>query len=137
MPLPGAAELVRSLTRAGYRVALASSGDPEFSREGVDDLGIEDDIELLTTSEDVEDSKPDPDLVQETLDRMDGVTDAVFVGDTPYDVAAAERAGLRCVAVRSGGYSEAELREAGAALVVDGPEDLIDVDWEEHLSPVG
>ena len=59
---------------------------------------------------------------------------AVMIGDTPYDVESAERAGLRCIGLRSGGYSEAELVEAGAALVVDAPEDLIDVDWETYLS---
>ena len=89
---------------------------------------------MLTTSEDVDDSKPEPDLLEETLNRLDGVTHAVMVGDTPYDVESAERAGLRCVTLRSGGYSEAELVDAGAALVVDLPEDLIDLDWEKYLS---
>ena len=58
---------------------------------------------------------------------------AVMVGDTPYDVESAQRAGLQCIAVRSGGYGQAELEEAGAALVVEGPEDLIDLDWSKYL----
>lgn len=136
LPLPGAADLVRGLARAGFQVALASSGDPEFAREAVATLGIESDIATLTTSADVEGSKPDPDLVLETLRRLDGVTRAVFVGDTPYDVQAALKAGLQCLTLRSGGYSGAELREAGAAAVVDVPADLVDLDWEDHLSPV-
>lgn len=136
-PLPGAADLVRRLTGAGYRVALASSGDPVFSREAVEMLGIGDDIELLTTAEDAEESKPEPDLIGVTLERLGGVERALLVGDTPYDVESAARAGLGCIAVRSGGYGEAELVEAGAVLVVDGPEDLIELDWEKYLSGEG
>ncbi len=134
VPLPGAAELVRALSSQGYQVALASSGDPEFSREAVELLGVTDDIAVLTTSEDVDDSKPEPDLLQETLKRLDRVTHAVMVGDTPYDVESARKAGMQCVTLRSGGYGEAELVEAGAALVVDLPEDLVDLDWEKYLS---
>jgi HAD superfamily hydrolase (TIGR01549 family) len=136
VPLPGAAELVTTLSKEGYQVALASSGDPEFSREAMDLLGVADQVAALTTSEDVDDSKPEPDLLQETLDRLDGVTHAVMVGDTPYDVESARNAGMQCVTLRSGGYSEAELTEAGAALVVDLPEDLLDLDWEKYLSPL-
>ena len=66
-------------------------------------------------SEDVEASKPEPDLVGETLSRLGGVERAVFVGDTPYDVEAAGRAGLRCLAVLSGGFGREELLAAGAA----------------------
>lgn len=137
-PLPGATDLVRGLTKDGYVVALASSGDPEFSREAVATLGIKGDIALLTTSEDAEESKPEPDLIGVTLDRLGEdrpVDRAVLVGDTPYDVEAAARAGLSCIGLRSGGYSQAELEEAGAVLVVDAPEDLADLDWDEHLSP--
>jgi len=132
LPLPGAVELVHRAARAGYRVALASSGDPQFAAETVDLLGIRDDVEVLTTSADVEGSKPEPDLVGETIARLEGVTHAVLVGDTTYDVQAAQRAGIGCVGLCSGGYSEAELTEAGALLVVDVPEDLLDLDWAEH-----
>jgi HAD superfamily hydrolase (TIGR01549 family) len=136
-PLPGAAELVRRLSADGYRVALASSGDPEFSREAVDLLGIGDDIEVLTSSEDADESKPEPDLIGVTLDRLGDVDRAILIGDTPYDVESAARAGLPCIGLRSGGYSEAELTDAGAVLVVDAPEDLLDVDWNEHLTKRG
>jgi HAD superfamily hydrolase (TIGR01549 family) len=134
--LPGATELVRKLARRGYRVALASSGDPEFADEALDDLDIRDDVAVLKTSEDVDGSKPEPDLIEVTLESLDSAR-AVLVGDTPYDVESAERAGLRCICLRSGGYSEAELIEAGAALVVDVPEDLTDIDWEKYLSTGG
>ncbi len=131
-PLPGAADLVKKLVRDGYLVALASSGDPQFAAEALDDLDIRDDVQVLKTSEDVEGSKPDPDLVEVTLEAL-GTRRGVLVGDTPYDVESAGRAGLACIGLRSGGYSEAELTDAGAALVVDAPEDLMDLDWEKYL----
>ena len=134
--LPGAADLVRALDAAGHQVALASSGDPEFAQEAVAMLGIGDEVATLTTSGDVDSSKPDPDLVSLTLDRLDGVTDSVFVGDTPYDVEAARRAGLGCIGLLSGGYSRAELLDAGAILVVALPTDLLGLDWPSHLGPV-
>lgn len=135
-PLPGARELIRRLRAEGYRVALASSGDPQFSREAVEMLGVGGEIELLTTSEDVDSSKPAPDLVGETLDRMGGVERAVLVGDTGYDVEAARRAGLACIGLLSGGIGRAELLDAGAAAVAADPEDLLDLPWPDHLSPV-
>ncbi|MQW75326.1 HAD-IA family hydrolase [Nocardioides sp. dk4132] len=132
-PLPGAAELVRGLRERGHRVALASSGDPQFSREAVELVGIGADIEVLTSSEDVEASKPEPDLIGETLARLGGVERAVFVGDTPYDVEAAARAGLPCLGVLTGGFGREELLAAGAVVVAEGPGDLLDLDWHAHL----
>jgi HAD superfamily hydrolase (TIGR01549 family) len=132
-PLPGAAELVRALADAGFTVALASSGDPEFADEALDDLDIRDQVALLTTSEDAEESKPEPDLIGVTLDGLEGIRRAVMIGDTPYDVESAERAGLGCIGLRSGGYSKAELVDAGAVLVVDAPEDLRGIEWEKYL----
>jgi HAD superfamily hydrolase (TIGR01549 family) len=132
-PVGGAVDLVRRLRSDGYRVALASSGDPQFSEEAVDLLGVRDDIEVLTTSEDVDDSKPEPDLLGETLRRMGEVSRAVLVGDTVYDVESAKRAGMPCIAVLTGGYGRAELTDAGAVLVVDGPSDLLAADWSRWL----
>jgi HAD superfamily hydrolase (TIGR01549 family) len=131
-PLRGAAELVRRLSDR-YRVALASSGDPEFSREAIDLLGVGHQISVLTTSEDVDASKPEPDLLGATLDRMGEIGRAVFVGDTPYDVEAARRAGMGCIALLTGGFSRAELTEAGAVLVVDSLSELVDLDWTTYL----
>jgi HAD superfamily hydrolase (TIGR01549 family) len=127
--LSGATDLVHRTAGAGFRVALASSGDPEFAAEAVAMLEIDDDISAMTTADDVERSKPEPDLVGETLGRLDGVTHAVLVGDTPYDVMAAQRAGIGCVGLLAGGYSEGELTDAGASLVVGLPADLHDIDW--------
>ena len=129
LPLPGARELVLALREAGHRVALASSGDPQFSREAVDLLDVGDAIEVLTTSEDVEASKPEPDLLGETLRRLGDAPEALLVGDTVHDVESAKRAGMPCVAVLTGGYGRAELTDAGAARVVTGPADLLGLDW--------
>ncbi len=132
-PFEEAAALVRKLTQLGYVVALASSGDPEFADEALDDLDIRDHVAVLTTSQDADSSKPAPDLIEVTLEKV-GTGRAVLVGDTPYDVASAERAGLHCIGLRCGGYGEAELTEAGAVLVVDEPADLMDLDWNEYLT---
>lgn len=128
-PLPGARDLVLALCSAGHRVALASSGDPQFSAEAVELLDIGDQIELLTTAEDVDASKPEPDLLEVTLQKMGDPGRAVLLGDTVHDVESARRAGLPCVALLSGGYGEAELTEAGAVRVVALPEDLLELDW--------
>ena len=133
-PLDGAATLIRALSDDGMRVGLASSGDPQFAREAVELLGIGDRTEVLTTSEDADDSKPEPDLITVTLDRMGGVEEAVLVGDTPYDVEAANRAGIACIALLTGGFSSAELVEAGAVLVAEAPDDLIGARWPEYLT---
>lgn len=133
--LPGAADLVRDLAERGFMVALASSGEPEFAQDAVDQLDIAREVAVLTSSEDVDASKQEPDLVEETLSRLPGVRRAVLVGDTPYDVESARRAGLRCVTLLTGGYSEAELTEAGAALVVESPANLLGIDWAEYLAP--
>lgn len=132
LPLPGASELVRTLADSGFLVALASSGDPEFAGEALDDLDIRDVVRVLKTSADVDGSKPEPDLIEVTLEAL-GTRRGVMIGDTPYDVEAAGRAGLKCLGLRSGGYSEAELTDAGAALVVDSPADLRELDWEQYL----
>ena len=132
-PLSAATELVRMLAGEGYVVALASSGDPEFADEALDDLAIRDEVSVLKTSQDVDGSKPEPDLIEVTLEAV-GTRHAVMVGDTPYDVESASRAGLRCISLRSGGYSKAELVEAGAALVVDAPVDLLGLEWASYLS---
>ncbi|KQT90860.1 HAD family hydrolase [Marmoricola sp. Leaf446] len=134
-PLPGARDLVRALAADGWHVALASSGEPQFAEKALDSLGVRDDVAVLVTNDDVEASKPEPDLLRVTLERL-GVSRAVMVGDTPYDVQAATAAGLACVALRSGGFGEAELTEAGAVHVAGTPADLLDLDWEQHLRPV-
>jgi phosphoglycolate phosphatase-like HAD superfamily hydrolase len=92
-------------------------------------LDCDDIVSAITSSGDVETAKPDPDIVRVALDRAGvGPDRAVFVGDSVWDVAAAARAGVECVCLRSGGISQAELEYAGATAVFSDPRDLA-----EHL----
>ena len=125
-PLPGAADLLRACKRQGLAVVLASSADePEFNmlRAALD---AEDAIDATTFSGDVEASKPAPDLVQVALDKA-GVPagEAVFTGDTVWDVQACQKAGVPCIGLLSGGISRDELTSAGAAEIYPGPGDLL------------
>jgi HAD superfamily hydrolase (TIGR01509 family) len=124
-PLAGARALIGALGELGHRVVLASSAKaPELERY-LDLLDARSLVDAWTSSADVEATKPDPDLVHAALAAVDGEpADAVMVGDTPWDVEAARRAGVPTVAVLTGGFSEAELREAGAIAVFDSIEAL-------------
>ena len=86
-------------------------------------LGIADVVEGWITSADVDDPKPDPDLVEKALEKLGGVP-ALMVGDTNWDVEAARRAGIDTIAVLTGGFPEAVLREAGAIAVYDSVDHL-------------
>ena len=125
-PLPGATELLRACKRRGLAVVLASSADEaEFNvlRAALD---AEDAIDEATFSGDVESSKPAPDLVQAALDKVGVPADqAVFTGDTVWDVEACRKAGVRCIGVLSGGVSRDELTSAGAVEVYSDPADLL------------
>ncbi|AZG44460.1 HAD family hydrolase [Gordonia insulae] len=128
-PLPGARRFVEDLNGAGLTVALASSGAAEFTDAALDILRMNrDDFAAVTSSEDVDVSKPEPDILATALDRAGG-TRAVLVGDTVWDIESARRLDAECVAVRSGGFAEAELSGAGAVLVVETVGDLADRGW--------
>ncbi|HMQ34033.1 MAG TPA: HAD family hydrolase [Chloroflexaceae bacterium] len=123
-PTPGARALLERMRAEGLRLVLATSAaedelEPLLAIAGVGDL-----IEQQTTSSDAESSKPDPDIVQAALDRLGFAPDEVaMLGDTPYDVEAAGACGIATVALRSGGFSDADL--AGARAVYDDPADLL------------
>jgi len=125
-PLNGAADLLRACADRGLKVVLASSAKgPELAAMRAA-LDADDAVDDATASDDVESSKPAPDLVQQALERAGTEPEeSVFVGDTAWDVRAAGRAGVRCLAVLTGGWSRAELAEAGAAAVYDDPADLL------------
>lgn len=118
VPFAGARELLVGARDRGYRVALASSGNPDHVDHYLDLLDAREVADSWTTAEDVSDTKPAPDLVQVALRRVGGGR-ALVVGDSTWDCHAAARAGLPCVAVRTGGFSESELSEAGAVAVLD------------------
>lgn len=132
---PGAAELVADVRRQRLRVALASSGAQRFTDDAMELLGVgADDVDAVTSADDADDSKPDPDILAIALERAGGHR-AVLVGDTTWDVESAERSDMPCVAVLTGGFSERELRDAGAADVVTSVADLVGFDWQGVRQP--
>jgi len=122
--LPGAKELLRMLDDRGIEVALASSSIPKHAQHALDLLDADDLADTATTAEDVEESKPDPDLVEEALSRLDSDR-ACVIGDSPYDVEAAQRSGLPAYGLLTGGYGREELERAGAVAVYDDLDDLL------------
>jgi HAD superfamily hydrolase (TIGR01509 family) len=123
-PFEGARGLLEDLKAAGHRVILASSAKPGEVEHYLELLDARDLADDWTDSGDVDETKPAPDLVRSALDKAGGGDDAVMVGDTPWDVKAAAEAGVPTVAVLTGGFSEAELRDAGAVAVFENMEDL-------------
>ncbi len=121
--LPGARELLDDLRRRDLQVVVASSSIPRHARRAMDLLGADDRAHATATAEDAGASKPDPELINTVIDRVDG-TRSLLVGDSVWDVEAACRAGIPTVALLSGGYGEEELRTAGAAWVFDDPQHL-------------
>ena len=123
-PFAGARGLIEDLKAAEHTVILASSAKPEEVEHYLDLLDARDLADAWTDSGDVGETKPAPDLVRSALDKAGGDADAVMVGDTPWDVKAAKRAGVETVAVLTGGFSDAELRDAGAVAVFENMEEL-------------
>lgn len=131
-PLPGARRLLDRLDEQGYRLALASSGIPRHTRHSIEALGARDLVDAATTSEDADSSKPDPALLEVALDQA-SADRAVLVGDSVWDVESAEKAGLPCLCVLTGGFGRAELEDAGARAVFADPTDLLE-SWAEVLA---
>jgi HAD superfamily hydrolase (TIGR01549 family) len=118
-------ELIEELKRRGHTVVLASSAKQDEVDHYLELLGARELADAWTTSADVEATKPAPDLVDAALERAQGSSDdAVMVGDTPWDVEAARKAGVGTLAVLTGGFSDQELREAGAADVFESVAEL-------------
>lgn len=125
-PTRGAKDLLRQLKKRGLRLSVASSAkkdelDPLLKICGADRM-----IETATSSDDADNSKPDPDIIHAALKEIDlPASEVVLLGDTPYDVEAGRKAGVRVVALRCGGWRDADLK---ADAVYDDPADLA-----EHL----
>jgi HAD superfamily hydrolase (TIGR01509 family) len=122
-PLAGARELLDDLTQRGHALVLASSAKAHEVDHYLDLLGARDLADGWTTSADVEQTKPEPDLVAAAVEKAGG-GDAVMVGDSTWDCEAAQRAGVPTIGVLTGGFSEQELRAAGAACVFERLDDL-------------
>jgi HAD superfamily hydrolase (TIGR01549 family) len=122
-PLHGARDLIVDLKESGHTVVLASSAKAEEVDHYLDLLDARELADGWTTSADVEATKPEPDLVVAALEKAGG-DDGVMVGDSPYDCEAAGRAGVDTIAVLTGGFSEQELLDAGAAQVFRSIDEL-------------
>jgi HAD superfamily hydrolase (TIGR01509 family) len=123
-PLPGARELLKRLREDGLKLVVASSAkkdelDPLLEIAGASDL-----IEGKTSSDDAENSKPDPDIVEAALEKAALSPDeVVMLGDTPYDIESAGKAGVEVIALRSGGWEDEDL--SGAVAIYQDPADLL------------
>ena len=122
-PLRGARALLEDLKDRGHAVVLASSAKSDEVDHYLDLLDARELADGWTTSADVERTKPAPDLVVAALEKAGG-GHAVMVGDSTWDCEAAGRAGLKTIAVLTGGFSEQELLDAGAACVFESIDDL-------------
>jgi HAD superfamily hydrolase (TIGR01549 family) len=116
--LEGARELLAELKKRGHRVVLASSANPDDLDNYLDLLEARELADDWTSSADVDATKPEPDIVQVARERVGG-GEAVMVGDSTWDCEAAKRAGVPVVGVLTGGFSEAELAQAGAEPVFE------------------
>jgi HAD superfamily hydrolase (TIGR01549 family) len=123
-PLARARDLIEEVKRRGHPAVLASSAKAEEVDHYLDLLDARDLADGWTTSADVEQTKPEPDLIVAALEKAGG-GDAVMVGDSTFDCEAAERAGIPTLAVLTGGFSEQELRDAGAVTVYESIEQLL------------
>jgi HAD superfamily hydrolase (TIGR01509 family) len=123
--MEGSRELIEQLKDRGHRVILASSAKEDEVDRYLDLLDARELADGWTTSADVEATKPQPDLVHAALELAGGShDDAVMVGDTPWDIQAANSAGVGTLAVRTGGFGVDELREAGALEVFESVAEL-------------
>jgi HAD superfamily hydrolase (TIGR01509 family) len=120
-PFQGARELIADLKRQGSAVVLASSAKAGEVEHYLDLLDARDLADGWTTSADVEATKPEPDLVNAAVEKAGG-GEAVMIGDTTWDVEAAKAAGVETIAVLTGGFSETELKDAGAVAVFESIE---------------
>ncbi|ARO53013.1 putative haloacid dehalogenase family hydrolase [Methylorubrum extorquens] len=127
-PFPAVKALLSHVRDAGQTVALASSGKADEVENYQKILGITDLVDVVTTSDDADRSKPHPDIFEAVLKKLPGLPkDAVMViGDTPYDAQAAAGAGLSTIGVLCGGFPEAELSAAGCIAIYRDPQDLLD-----------
>ena len=132
-PLPGARELLDALDEAGIPWAVATSGRMVTAGPNLEALGISPERAPIVTRDDVRYAKPDPDLFLAAAKRLGvDVATTTVVGDSVWDMLAAQRARALGIGLLSGGYGLGELQEAGAYRVFEDPADLL-----EHLDEVG
>jgi HAD superfamily hydrolase (TIGR01549 family) len=131
---PGAHELLARMRESGLRLVIATSAGEDEMNGLLEQAGLNELVERRTSSDDAERSKPDPDIIKAALERGKlSASEALMIGDTPYDISAAARAGVGTIAFRCGGWwGDEDLSEAVA--IYDGPGELVR-EFEE--SPLG
>jgi HAD superfamily hydrolase (TIGR01509 family) len=123
-PFEGARDFIVELKDAGHTVVLASSAKANELDHYLDLLDVREVVDAWTSSADVEQTKPEPDLVNAALEKAGTDVEAVMVGDTPWDVEAAKRAGIDTITVMTGGFGADELLDAGALSVYESIAEL-------------
>lgn len=132
-PLPGAVELLKTLTDAGIKWAIATSGRMETAKWNLEALGVDPAKVPVVTRDLVKYAKPDPDLFLAAAERLGvNIGTSMVVGDSIWDMLAAQRCRAIGVGLLCGGYGQDELERAGAYRVYEDPADLLD-----HLDEVG
>jgi HAD superfamily hydrolase (TIGR01549 family) len=132
-PLPGAKELLATLTENKIPWAIATSGRLETAKPNLDALGVDPTKVPVVTRDQVRYAKPDPDLFLTAAERLgQPIENAVVVGDSIWDMLAARRCRALGVGLLSGGYGQDELERSGAVRVYEDPRDLL-----KHLDEVG
>ena len=133
-PFPKVRELFERLRADGKKIALASSGKETEVRHYEKLLGIEKLVDCMTTADQVAQSKPKADVFLAALNLLKlPASEAVAVGDTPFDIEAAKKIDLRIIGVRCGGFSEDLLREEGAIAIYADPADLLEHYYQSPL----
>jgi len=123
-PFPDAQKLLDRMRKQGLKLAIATSAQPDELRPLLQIVGAADLIEDKTSARDVKSSKPDPDVMQVALKKVGyPPNEVVMIGDTPYDIEAARKAGVGTIAFRCGGWSDSDL--AGAIAIYNDPADLL------------
>jgi HAD superfamily hydrolase (TIGR01509 family) len=126
-PFPRVRELLQKVKQDGKQIALASSAKSDEIQTYKRIANIGDLVEEQTSSEDAERSKPHPDIFQAALERLGNVSpsEAITIGDSPYDCIAAGKLGIISIGVLSGGFPEEQLRKAGASAIYKDCADLL------------
>jgi HAD superfamily hydrolase (TIGR01509 family) len=124
---PGVPALFQRVRLDGMKIALASSGKADEVENYARIAGVTNLIDLATTADDAERSKPEPDIFEAALAKLAPISagESIVIGDTPWDVIAANKAGLRTIGMLCGGFREDDLRDAGATAIFKDPEDLL------------
>jgi membrane protein len=119
-PFPGARDLLLRTREAGIKVVLASSASAEELEHYVGLLDAEAILDGATSKDDVEHSKPCPDIFERAAQKAGAAPgEALVIGDTPYDIIAARRSGIDTIALRSGRFPEQELQAEGPLAIYD------------------